>query len=158
MNNEYNQLIQIRQQKEQQQRILVQQVIQEIAEKKSKLGVLEQSMELFKQQKSTLEKVFFSQIEGQQIKPESLAEYQEKVRQVNQFEIDLNAQRQAVIEDISTTEAYLAEQKQELITATNDVEKIGILVEEQQKVTNEQQRRNEEAQSDEQATEMWNRN
>jgi hypothetical protein len=157
MSTEYNQLLQIRKEKENQQRVLVQQLTQEIEEKKPMLAVLEKSMTLFKQQKTTMESVFFDQIKGQQVKPDSLSEYQDKVKQITRFDSDLDAKYQMIVDDIESAKSRLAQAHQDLEAAKNNVEKIGVLVDEQQMVINKERIRKEDSQSDELATESWNR-
>ena len=157
MSTEFNELLKIRNQKENRQRKIVQDLEREIEEKKPMLQTLEQSIALFKNQKAMIEKVFFDQISGQEMKPESLSEYQNKVKQISQFDKDLNIQYQSIVADIQKTESLLGQARQDLISAKHDVEKIGMLVKSEQVTASRNQTRAEEALADEQANEAWNR-
>lgn len=157
MSTEFNKLLQIRNQKESRQRKIVQDLAVDLDTKKTMLTTLEQSMALFNTQKVMIEKVFFEQISGQEMKPDNLSDYQEKVRQISQFDTDLKIQHRAIVSEIQALDAGLTQALQDLTTAERDVEKIGMVVESEQQAAIKSKAAAEDLEADEQAAEAWNR-
>lgn len=157
MNNEFNQLLQIRTQKENKQRQIVQDLEHEIKAKQPLLDTLNKSMELFNSQKENIETALFEQISGQEMKPENLSDYQNNVKQIDQFDTDITAQYQKIVDQVKVSEENLAQARLDLAAAEKDVEKIGMLVESEQQSFVKAQGKKEEDQADEDANESWNR-
>lgn len=157
MSTEFTELLQIRNQKETKQRQVVQSLEREITLKKPMLKTLEESMALFKGQKETIENAFFDQISGEEMKPESLSEYQDKIKMITQFDEDLDKQYQEIIDDIQSKEEQLLQARQDLKRAENDVEKISMLVDDEKQTMARDKAIAEDMESEEQASEAWGR-
>jgi hypothetical protein len=157
MNNEFNQLLQIRIQKESKQRQIVQDLEREIKSKQPLLDTLNKSMALFNSQKDNIENALFEQISGQEMKPENLSDYQDNVKQIGQFDTDIAAQYQKIMDQVNVSEEKLTQARQNLAEAEKDVEKTKILVDSEQQSAAKAQGKKEEAQADEEANESWNR-
>lgn len=157
MNNEFDQILQIRTQKENKQRLIVQKLEREIESKQPLLDTLNKSMALFNSQKDNIENALFEQISGQEMKAENLADYKNNVGQIGQFDTEITAQYQKIMDQVKESENKLAQARIDLAAAEKDVEKIGMLADSEKQSFAKTQSKKEEAQADEEANESWNR-
>lgn len=155
MSTELNQLLQIRNQKENKQRQIVQHTELEIVKRKKIQQSSKQSLEVFKSQKGLLENSLFNQINNQQISPDALSEYQHKINLLDQFGKNLKTQQQAIVTEIQNLEASLNQTRQKMVIAIKSAEKIRILVESEQLTMAKKQARAEDLKADDQASEAW---
>ena len=157
MSTEFTELLQIRNQKETKLRKVVQDLEKEITIKKPMLKTLEESMVLFDVQKEKIESVFFDQISGQAMNADSLSEYQGKVKMIDKFDTDLKAQYKTIVGNIQSKEEELAQARQDLVTAEKDVEKIGMLADEEKQTIRKNKVAAEDLEAEEQASDAWGR-
>ncbi len=157
-NSDLNELKKIRELKSENQQQVVNQLEQEFQERGTALNLIDSTIEMFKQKKVTLEAALFTEIEGEEVVGDELHEYAEKMKEISAYGEKLEDQYSVLQEQQVISGDMLKEARNHLVECCNEVEKIKLLIEEEQKKDSIAKSRKEENEFDEEASMKWNRN
>ncbi|MFK8067898.1 MAG: YscO family type III secretion system apparatus protein [Gammaproteobacteria bacterium] len=158
MSNDLNELKEIRELKFENQQQVVNQLEQELQERGTALDLIGSTIELYKENKATMEAALFTQIEGQEVVVDELNVYADKMKELSSYGDQLEGQYIEMQEQRAVSENTLEKARKHLVACRNDVEKIKLLIEEEQKKDSVANSKKEENEIDEDASLQWNRN